>query len=412
MIKITPKSELIQDTIIVDGTNWTVGCFSCHDQTLHFIGMEGFEYSVTNDSLHFIEDGGIWPNPYGTTSYTSVGAYATFPTVNGSLVLVFDARARARHLDAVLMGIRIYDPSNMTWLMSSASHPENIPQILRPAIDSGWQQLILNVTVPGLDELAVFWSFNDFFDYDWSQEFWVENILVNPEISEIPEPNYTPIIYGSEDFTYCINCLTNFMYIYPYWLIVDDNPDNYTIYANDVASETGSIVYGEEIYFDMYNKLDLEVGMLNLTILARDLQNNIASDTIFVNITEVTDSEPPSIDAYSNLTIYGIISNITISWIVQDDYPDYYEIYLDFDLVYTGFWESEEPITYNLEISDYGTYIVHLIVFDDWGNSAVNAVIIEVVRDIALTSFPVVIVSLISLVLIANMSIRRKKKKH
>lgn len=299
------NSPSIQDSIIMQGTNWTVGCFSCHNQTLNYIGMEGFDYSLTNDSIHFVENGGIWPNPYGTTSYTSVGAYTTFPTIDGNLVIDFNARARANHVDAVLMGIRIYDPDSMTWLMSSASHPEEIPDIISPGLDSGWLEMTINVTVPGLDELTVFWSFNDFFIADWKQEFWVENITV---VTEEPYEEISPVING-----------------------------------------------------------------LNMKIIEENY-------------------------------------NVQVNWTVYDENPEYHQIYLNGDLNITANWTSTDDISITFENLTYATHNITLIAYDIYGNFAISSVIFVVELKITITPYPILIISLLSLVFVSFIITKRNKK--
>lgn len=391
----------------MQGTNWTVGCFSCHDQKLTYIGMEGFYYSLTNDSIHFVENGGIWPNPYGPPQYTSVGAYTTFPTIDGNLVLVFDGRARARHVDAVLMSIRIYDPNNMTWLMISTE----IPPIIGTELDSAWQQMIINITVPGYDELAVFWSFNDFFDADWKQEFWVENILVNPEASEIPEPSYRPIIEGSENIYYCFDCPTYGLYDYPTWTVYDDNPANYTLLVDGIIAEWGPISSGDTIIYDIYNNIELEVGVYNLTFFVLDLQNNYAEDTVMVYVLEDTyDLTPPTIGGLFNLTIIGADVNLRINWTIYDENPGYYQIYLNGDLNITADWTNTEEVSITFETLTYGTYNLTIVVYDLWGNYATDTMIIVIQEDTNVISYPILILSLLSLAFVSLIITKRKKK--
>ncbi len=215
----------------ISDVSWIAGCFSCHDQTLTLIGMEGFNYSITEEEIHFIEDGGIYPNPLGGTSYTSVGAYATFPTLDGRLHLTFEGRAKAEHPDAVLMGIRIYDPSNMSWLMSSASNPENISSLIGGdyILDTGFVDLTIDITIPGYDELAVFWSYNDFFAADWHQEIWIKNIELNPHDEPIPEDSdWTVGCFSVHDGTLNLIGMDGF---------------NYSITNNEVHLEENGGIY-------------------------------------------------------------------------------------------------------------------------------------------------------------------------
>lgn len=398
-----PEIPLIQDSFIVDGTNWTVGCFSCHDQTLHLIGMDGFSYDLTNDSLHFQEDGGIWPNPYGTTTYTSVGAYTTFPTNDGNLVIVFNGRARAKHVDAVLLGIRIYDPSNMTWLMSSASHPENISYIIGAELDSAWHQMIINITIPGYDELAVFWSFNDFFDTDWSQEIWVENILVNPDVSEIPEPDFDPIVVGYGNI---------YFPSYPNWRVYDDNPANYSIFVNGTERVNKPYSTGDHVFYNIYNDIEVEPGEYNITIMVKDMQNNSVTDSVILYVSEnYFEEDPPDIWA---LEFNLVEENYTafLYWWATDANPDYYEIYVNDEINQTGLWTIDTAIPFKIE-NVSGTYNVTIVVYDINGAYDVDTFIFSL--DIRtprtdLTDFPLPILALpiISLIYVL---IRRQKKK-
>ncbi|MHA1420076.1 MAG: hypothetical protein ACTSVO_10700 [Candidatus Heimdallarchaeaceae archaeon] len=159
---------------------WTAGGFSCDNGTLTFLSMEGFEYSIT-DEIHFIETGYGTYYPVGT-SYVAVGAYATVPVLNGKLNFSFNGRAKAGHLDAVDMSIRIYS-ENLTWLKSGASHPEEIGGINSGLLDTGYICIENNVTLEGIDKAIIFISYNDYFADIWEQEFWVSDLKIEVPVS-------------------------------------------------------------------------------------------------------------------------------------------------------------------------------------------------------------------------------------
>ncbi|MBY9001951.1 MAG: hypothetical protein KGD64_13620, partial [Candidatus Heimdallarchaeota archaeon] len=177
---LIPKNKLMKisstDILTTSDLSWTVGGFSCDNGTLTFLSMEGFNYSITDD-IHFIENGTGTYYPVGV-SYVSVGAFAKVPVINGFLNFSFTGRAKAGHLDAVNLALRVYD-TNMTWLKSGASHPDELGGIVLPGVlDTGDIYFERNVTLEGLTEAIIFFSYNDYYAAVWEQEFWVSDLKV------------------------------------------------------------------------------------------------------------------------------------------------------------------------------------------------------------------------------------------
>jgi len=195
--------------LTISDLDWTVGAFEAWNRTLTFLGMDGFTYEI-NDQIHFLETGLGTYYPVNL-SYVSVGAFATVPVTNGKLNFTFEGRAKAGHLDAVNLCIRIYEPDPLYWLNSSTSDPEHIGGISQPGeLDTGYIFIETDVTLKGYDEVIIFLYYNDHWATNWNQEFWIKDLRVSTNPSEFT--NY----YTINDLDWSFGCFPGGSYDHGY----------------------------------------------------------------------------------------------------------------------------------------------------------------------------------------------------
>ncbi|MHA2308324.1 MAG: hypothetical protein ACXABJ_03520 [Candidatus Heimdallarchaeaceae archaeon] len=114
----------------------------------------------------------------------------------------------------------------------------------------------------------------------WITDF-IDRLIYKLDI-QINADTQPPTIYGSEDITYTVGSLGNFIN----WTIREPYPNNYSIYRNNalVESDIWELSY-ETIVLNVDN---LVIGEYNYTIIAYDAYGNKAENTIFVTVIPVT----------------------------------------------------------------------------------------------------------------------------
>lgn len=67
-----------------------------------------------------------------------------------------------------------------------------------------------------------------------------------------------------------------------------------------------------------------------------------------------------------------------ITWIATHNNPDAYIVYEDGEGIYSGVWNSANPIVVDLDGYPPGSYNFTIVVFDAFGQSATDTVIVTV----------------------------------
>ncbi|MHA2033068.1 MAG: beta strand repeat-containing protein, partial [Candidatus Kariarchaeaceae archaeon] len=158
------------------------------------------------------------------------------------------------------------------------------------------------------------------------------------------------------------------------WNSTDTYPDTYVIYRDGSQVDTGSWSNAADITINVDG---LTEGIYNYTIVSNDTSGNIAIDTAFVTVYDVTDpifTIPPSDMQYDE----GTTSNI-LNWTATDAYSDTYIIYQNGSQVDTNSWTSDVKISYNVDGLSKAVYNFTIVVIDSSGNSATNTVFVTVV---------------------------------
>ncbi len=102
------------------------------------------------------------------------------------------------------------------------------------------------------------------------------------------------------------------------------------------------------------------------------IQGNMIDSSFFVNQVPVFEVTPFDFDFEQ-----GTLNN-TVAWIVSDDDPYYYQIFINSAEVMNGTWISNEMIVLNLDNLVMGNYSIIIYVYDMYGNMIFDEVIVGV----------------------------------
>ena len=167
--------------------------------------------------------------------------------------------------------------------------------------------------------------------------------------------------------------------------------DNYSVYVSDSLDTTFQLL-GTAIGTDHF---DLSMSNFNQTRYVRiELHSGVsvsidAITALHYNVppSDVTSPNISSVDDFSMKLNDG--SSI-VTWNVSDLTPWNYEIYVNSVLVQSGWWNGSD-ISFEFEPDAAGFWNVTLIVYDAFGNSASDTVVIEVIPPPESIVFPLII---------------------
>jgi hypothetical protein len=181
-----------------------------------------------------------------------------------------------------------------------------------------------------------------------------------------------PAIEELDDYTYVVDTTGNTLV----WTANDRNPNSYEVYRND--SLIISLGWdGNPITIDIDG---LGLGIYNYTIRVIDIDDNFATDTVWVSV--VVDETPPTIDDPPD-TYYQVgTPGHNLTWTPEDEFPDHYEIFRNGTSIEEDYWHSDdENITISIDDLPEGVYNFTIIVYDDGGNNVTHTIWVEVVDD-------------------------------
>ena len=181
------------------------------------------------------------------------------------------------------------------------------------------------------------------------------NVISNPVPAFSSTPNDLSYLAGSS-ITFNLT-----------WNMVDDNPDNYTIYQNGTIVNSGLWYSNTPLTLDVSS---LPIGVYNYTIVIMDFTNQTASNTVFVTVSNVL--TPVFVSTPSDFSFNIGDTTQFVSWSLSDDNPNTFLIFVNGNLIQTGSWSSNAPVSYNLDvITTPGTYNI-TAVFTDYSNLNVS----------------------------------------
>lgn len=155
------------------------------------------------------------------------------------------------------------------------------------------------------------------------------------------------------------------------WTIADLYPNLYNITIDGIITQM-NVPWTNGTY--SVNIDTLLPGSHIIQIATSDLTGNIATDTVNVYI----DGINPDISHPTDILMgEGDVSQI-LQWTVGDVNPDNYVIYKNGTVISSGSWTVNGTLPMDLSTLTNGIYNITMQVFDAAGNSAFDAVIVEV----------------------------------
>ncbi|MFW9928455.1 MAG: hypothetical protein ACFFD1_03605 [Candidatus Thorarchaeota archaeon] len=158
------------------------------------------------------------------------------------------------------------------------------------------------------------------------------------------------------------------------WSPYDVNPNNYQIERNGTVIQSGQ--WSNFIPISHVITADT-LSIYNYTITVWDNYNNNASNSVFITI---QDTLGPSIIDPVNINFNINDTSNQLVWTLYDHNPDMYQLYMNQVFLKGGSWTNGESITYNVDTSNYNSFIFTIYTNDTLGNtknSTINVNIID-----------------------------------
>jgi ABC-type transport system substrate-binding protein len=158
------------------------------------------------------------------------------------------------------------------------------------------------------------------------------------------------------------------------WNFTDSNPAQYVLYMNgsmvDSGTWTNPYSYEYAISVTAY-------GVHNFTIVVNDTAGLSASDTMWVAINDVT---PPSLNNPVDISFQVGETGYVVNWTPFDNNPLTYSITRNGTVIISGQWTSGDSLVVNLDGLTHGTFLFTIVVYDQSGNFAMDAVVVRVLE--------------------------------
>ncbi len=161
------------------------------------------------------------------------------------------------------------------------------------------------------------------------------------------------------------------------WNITDEYPAEINFYVDDSLEETQTWTNQTSYTF---NASDFEIGVYELKLVATDLNDNTAEDTISLRIFENT---TPVIVGPEDFELYYTEVGETIRWNFTEENPDFYILYKNGESVVNGTLNPDSPFfTYTInEVLEIGEYNYTFWMNDTSGNWATDDVAVTIKAD-------------------------------
>jgi hypothetical protein len=138
----------------------------------------------------------------------------------------------------------------------------------------------------------------------------------------------------SEDYLLNITIIRNNTKISPDDIFIEQDPDNSSIWFAKCFLRPDTLLE----------------GIWNYTILIRDMGNNLASSSRFLDITPFDGVIPNIIEYPNSSAILGHGESFSI--VVADQFPDIYELFIGVKKISSGSWRSNNPNVFNVDDLD------------------------------------------------------------
>ena len=170
------------------------------------------------------------------------------------------------------------------------------------------------------------------------------------------------------------------------WTAIDSiKVGNYSLYFDSVLMKTADWINNTAVPVNIDN---FSVGLHNVTIVFRDAENNIITDTIWVTVFRDTKS-PVIVNSPSNTSYLLGTTGHTVYWTAVDDLgSDYYTVYLNGSTFLTNSWINNTVITVSIDGFSLGLYNLTIVFNDTTGNKISDTIWITVFAD---TTSPIIL---------------------
>jgi hypothetical protein len=158
------------------------------------------------------------------------------------------------------------------------------------------------------------------------------------------------------------------------YTLTDINPTNYSATIDGVDLQSGNWTSGVEINIPISG---LSVGNYQFYVTFYDYRGASFSSYVSIQVNKKVDPSITNLGDSSLTFIEGSTGN-QITWQLNDDSPDYYEITVDSDIVETQLWSDNEVINFNVDSLGVGTHTVTITIYDADGNTASDTVTVIV----------------------------------
>ncbi len=186
---------------------------------------------------------------------------------------------------------------------------------------------------------------------------------------EIQSPGDQEYIFGTSNLTIT-------------WNVTDRYPGQLDLYIDGTLNNTVSWTNQTSYTF---NATGFKIGIYKLKLVATDLNDNHAEDTITLRVYE---NITPVITAPDDVSFYYTETGHSIRWNLTDPYLDSYILYRNGTKITNGSLSEDEPFySYALTGLAIGTYNFTLWVNDTSNNWATDQVIVPVMRDDVMPEF-------------------------
>jgi parallel beta-helix repeat protein len=165
------------------------------------------------------------------------------------------------------------------------------------------------------------------------------------------------------------------------WEVSDDHPGLYIIFQNN------SQLFEPDTWMSgiiQYPFASLPVGTWEFNLTIWDQTGNSASSVVKVIVIPLSayDTDPPQISSVDNQTIAFGSNNNIIVFLIFDQHPQGYSIYLNEIKTTENVWITPNThVNVSLDGLNIGDYLLNITAWDLWGNSASQIVLISVIGD-------------------------------
>ena len=157
------------------------------------------------------------------------------------------------------------------------------------------------------------------------------------------------------------------------WTATDAHPLSFTIYQNGSEVLTAGWTSGTPIVIGLSG---LALGVYNYSILVTDVGGNIITHTVFITVRG--SSVPQFSSEPSDLTYSEGVTGNTLEWVATAQFPATYIVYRNGSVYSSGAWQSDIPISVNVDGLLKGVYNFTIEILDQEGQRITSTVFVSV----------------------------------